>query len=193
GQGVGRLINAYAFEYAERLRACNQNLAYEFCTYYLNTESLHMAKKAGFRIVQRFYAISKKGIKVCQRPEIIEEYGLNLFKSVRKYIPSGWQSVHKHPDSLPWLKARCTVFKTPKAIYLLGGISGKSIFPLTRFQGDIKQELPYFQYFYSSYKPIEIILPRSWKGVLPELQKKKFKFWEPNPDLKPNMYILRKY
>jgi len=190
GKGLGRHLNQFAFGHALDLRKQDPAIRFEFCTYYLNVESLHMARKAGFRIASRFYVLNKKGLQKTLDPMLITDYEPALFRHYPKHIPAGWQSVHNHPEGLAWIREHCQVFQTPKATYLLGGLSGKCILPLTQLPPDIKAELPYFQHFYGTGKQIELIIPFRWRTQLPNLEKQGFRFWEKNPAHRANMLIL---
>ena len=188
GMGLGNLLNQAAYEYARAEAALNPKLGFEFCTYYKNHESIHLAQKLGFRIVQKFYVITKRGVKNIRQPELAHSYDLAWFDCFDSHIPCGWQAVHRHPDSLPWMQARTKILASPRGRYLLGGISGYTIAPLMAPNLNIIEDLGYFQAFYGSYKAIELVLNMAWAPLVPALIQKGFRFWDDEPA--PNMYIF---
>lgn len=192
GLGIGTMLNAYAFGFAEQLRKQNPAISYEFCTYYKNYESLKMTKKAGFRIVEHFYQLDKRGVRDTKEPEIVTDYDMSIFKAYKKYIPLGWQAVRNHPDSLYFIKQRATVFLTPQSIYLLAGLADKNVIFLQTPVKDFKSELPYLQHFFGSRKKYGVILPMSMSRDIPFMQSKGFYFWEGEKEPVRNMVIKRK-
>lgn len=188
GKGIGKLLNAFGFRYAMAQKESNPHLSFEFCTYYKNVESIHLARKLGFKVLRRFYVLSKRGVDKCLPPMILDDYDISIFHNLPSHIPCGWRALHNHPDSLSWIKDHCKVFQTPQGRYLLAGISGLCIIPLDSPPVDIGAELPYFQTFYGPRKSIELILPLSWKAQIPYLKKKGFRFWD--KETKANMLIF---
>ncbi len=178
GLGIGKLLNGFAFDYAHRLKDTIPNIKYEFCTYYKNYESIHLAQKIGFKEAERFFVIAKRGTHKTKEPELISEYQLSAFDLLGTHIPCGWRAVHNVSESLDWLKARSKLFKTDNGFFLSGGISGNSILALGQPRSDLKNDLPYFQYLYGPRKSIELILPMSWERHIPALISQGFHFWD---------------
>ena len=191
GKGIGKLLNEFAFNYANTLKRLNPLLSFEFCTYYLNHESLHMAKVAGFKPVKKYFVFEKRGVRKLLEPTMVQDFDISLFKQHKDYIPCGWQAIHNSPDSIDWIKSKCTIFQTPQGIYLFGGLSQKNILFLQEPKYDIRKELPYFQYMYGASKNVEIIIASKWKKHLDRIQALGFKDWE-GPLTKPNMLVLKK-
>jgi N-acetylglutamate synthase-like GNAT family acetyltransferase len=188
GKGVATMMNRHCFALASELRAQHPGLAYEFCTYYLNSESLHLTQKLGFRVVDKFYDLHKRGIKRVEKPRIQKRFGLEHFARLGHYIPCGWQSVHNTPASLAFLRGRCTLFHTPQAGYLLGGLQESEITFLAPPHPRLKEDLPYFQWFFGSGKGYNMILPAAWSSSLPLLHGLGFRFWE--KEVAENMLVL---
>lgn len=178
GKGIGNLLNKHIFAFAAELKNRNPSLSFEFCTYYKNSESLHMTQKMGFRITERFFEYDKRGIKATLKPEIVTAYDMSLFKAYPRHIPLGWQSVHNHPESLEFIKDRALVFRTPQSTYLLGGVAEKNVVLLSPPVPDFKSEFPYFQYFFGSRKKYGIILSSAFESHLPRLFKLGLHSWE---------------
>ncbi len=189
GLGLGKLLNAFAFEYAMRAKADHPELRFEFCTYYQNHESIHLAQKLGFEIVEQYYVLAKRGIKKTIAPMELESFDMDIFEAFPAHIPCGWRGVYNLEESKAWIRENCKIIQTPGSKYLLGGLSGTSILPLGAPQEDLASDLPYFQHYYGSFKSIELILPLSWQKQIPELLKSGFRFWD--GEAQPNMYIFR--
>jgi N-acetylglutamate synthase-like GNAT family acetyltransferase len=189
GLGIGKLLNAFAFQYAIAARKSNPELKFEFCTYYKNIESIHLAQKLGFEIVEEYYVLAKRGLKRSLAPQMISDFDMDIFAHYPNHIPCGWRAIYNLEDSKAWIRSNCRLFQTPASSYLVGGLSGNSILPLGEPQRDLRKELPYFQHFYGSYKSIELILPKSWQKMIPDLLERGFRFWD--QEAKPNMYIFK--
>ncbi|HNX38241.1 MAG TPA: GNAT family N-acetyltransferase [Candidatus Cloacimonadota bacterium] len=192
GKGIATLLNRHIFRFATELKARNPELAFEFCTYYKNAESLHMTEKMGFRIVKRFYQLDKRGVKHTKESEIVTDYDMSLFKAYPDYLPLGWQAVHNTASSLDFIKSRATVFRTPRSTYLLAGVGEKNITFLQPPVQDLKVELPYFQSFFGSRRKYGIVLPPGFNEYLPQLLKLGFYFWEEEHEIAKCMVIGRK-
>lgn len=190
GKGIATMMNRHLFAFARELKQADPRLSYEFCTYYKNVESLHLTQKLGFRPVERFYSLDRRGIVRTMEPEIVKDFGMEEFTNLKKYIPLGWQPVHNVPDSLDFIKSRALLFRTPQASYLLGGITEQNILFLAPPVQDIKAELPYFQHFFGSRKRFSILLPLQYKTHLPRLMQEKFFFWDDTREVAENYLIL---
>lgn len=188
--GIAKLMNRKAFELAERLSAENPGLKYEFCTYYLNSESLHITQKMGFKVVKKFFDLQKRGVKATLKPKLLQDYDLSIFHHYPDYIPCAWRTVHNTPLSLPFLRQHGQVFETPNARYYLGGLHEPSILLLEPPQASIAIDLPYFQHFFGPRKSYGLILPTKFKRYLPVLHKAGFRFWE--KEQIENMLLLSK-
>jgi N-acetylglutamate synthase-like GNAT family acetyltransferase len=187
--GLATLMNRHAFVIAERLQREGKVSSFEFCTYYLNVESLHLTQKLGFSIVEKFWQLNKRGVKAVAKPEILPLKSLDVFHSYGEYIPCAWQSVHHNPASLPFLKAHGKLFRTPRSLYYLGGLHEPHVHLLEAPHPDMKLDLPYLQYFFGSRKSYGIVVPPAFKESLPFLMGLGFHFWE--KELADNMLILR--
>lgn len=187
-RGIATLMNKSSFALAEQLRSEGKVRHFEFCTYYLNSESLHLTQKLGFKVVETFFQLNKRGIKATQEPKILPKVDLSAFRHFGRFIPCSWQSVHHCPDALPFLNKYGRLFQTPRATYYLGGAHEPSITLLDPPGPELKAELPYFQYFFGSRKSYGIILPPAFKNSLPLLHQLGFHFWD--HEEAENMLIL---
>lgn len=188
-QGIATLMNQHAFALADRLRGEGKVDCFEFCTYYLNAESLHLTQKLGFKVVDSFWQLNKRGVKATLEPRLLPRVELAAFRLYGLYIPCAWQSVHHCPDSLPFLNRQGQMFQTPRATYYLGGSHEPHITLLEPPAPGIKDDLPYFQHFFGSRKSYGIIVPLKFKSSLPLLHELGFRFWE--REVAENMLVLR--
>lgn len=188
-RGIATLLNRHSFALVEKLRREGKVRSFEFCTYYLNSESLHLTQKLGFKTVETFWALDKRGIKATLEPRILPKVDLKAFRHYGKFIPCAWQSVHHCPDSLLFLNKYGKLFQTPRATYYLGG-SHKPYITLLEAPGpNMKEDLPYFQHFFGSRKSYGIILPLAFRESLPLLHELGFFFWE--KEAVENMLVLK--
>lgn len=188
-RGIATLMNKSAFALADRLRGEGKVRHFEFCTYYQNLESLHLTKKLGFKVVETFFQLNKRGIKATLEPKILPKVDLKAFRHFDKFLPCSWQTVHNCRDSLPFLNKYGCLFQTPRATYYLGGSHEPSITLLDPPGPETKEELPYFQHFFGSRKSYGIVVPQAFKDSLPLLMKLGFHFWE--HEFAENMLVLR--
>ncbi len=188
-RGIATLLNRHAFALVEKLRRDGKVRSFEFATYYLNSESLHLTQKLGFKTVETFWVLDKRGIKATQKPHILPKVDMKFFRHYQKYIPCAWQSVHHCPDALPFLQSHGKLFQTKRATYYLGG-SHQPVITLLEAPGPyMHEELPYFQHFFGSRKSYGIIVPPAFRDSLPLLLELGFNFWE--KEQVENMLVLR--
>ena len=188
-RGIATLLNRWAFAIAAEEKRTNPRLSFEFCTYYLNAESLHLTEKMGFQTVTRFYTMNKRVVTSVLEPKIIRDFDLSWFHRFRDYIPCAWQSVHKVPDSLPFLRKHGYIIQTPHAAYYCGGHHERDITLLEPPGISLAKDLPYLQHCFGSRKGYSIIFPAEFKDCLPLLEHKGFRFWE--GERVENMLILK--
>lgn len=176
--GVATLLNQRSFQLASELKRKNPRLAFEFCTYYLNVESLHLTQKLGFHRVEAFFTLDKRGVKDTCKPEIFPRIDLSAFRHYPRYIPCAWQPVHNTPASLPFLQKYGCLFQTPHNRYYAGGLHERNITLLEPPTDCLKEDLPYFQHFFGSRKRYSIIMPTSFEPSLALLHQLGFRFWD---------------
>lgn len=188
-RGIATWMNKFCFAQAAELKKSIPGLAYEFCTYYLNVESLHLTQKIGFRVVAGFYDLRKHGVSQVVKPKILPEMDLAAFHNFPDYIPCSWQSLHNCPEAMPYLAEHGCLFQTPRCTYYLGGLHEPELTFLEPPRPDLPSDLPYFQYFFGSRRHYNIIIPQAFRSSLPLLHKNGFCFWE--NEITENMLVLR--
>jgi len=187
GRGIGKLINDFMVDKAKKLRDSGIIDYIEFSTYYKNVESLHMGKKSGFKIVERFYVLDRKRGEEIKKPKETK-LTINDFVNYGNYIPSGWKFVKKTEDGVGRLKEKARPFLAEKyKFYLTGEESTFSILELSK--DSINAFIPYLNFLSKNVENYELMIPEKWGARIPLLRKKGFFFWE-EPE-EPNVYILR--
>jgi len=191
GRGVGSLMNREMFSLAASLKARDPLLSYEFCTYYRNVESLHLTKKLGFRVIDKFITLDRRGVARQSKPRMITDYDQSIFRIYPRYIPCGWQILHNCPETLEYLKPRIVIFETPQARYMLAGLAEKNVVLLSHPAKDLRAELPYFQYFYQPRSRYSIIYPLRLRRYRQRFLQAGFGTWENQKIFPANMLLLR--
>ena len=107
GRGYGRKLHDFMLELGERLAEEGKIEALEFSTYFLNKESIVMARKSRFKIVKRFYYIQRP-LVVGEEPEISKIASLDEL-DYQDYIPYGWKFLHRCEGSLEWLNRKAEI------------------------------------------------------------------------------------
>ncbi len=189
GQGIGKLMNKEVFRFASELKQGNSALTYEFCTYYKNYESLAITHKLGFRLQEGFYNLERLGIERTDQPEIVQDYGTEIFANYPRYLPINWHAVHAKAEILPFIKTHATVFRSPQALYLTGSAVGRSITLLSDLPEDIEAELPYLQHYFGPKRIIGLTLPSTFAEQTPRLKLSKF-FWEEEGEMVKNLLVF---
>lgn len=190
-RGLGTLMNQHAMRLAQQLSNSVPGLAYEFCTYYKNVESLHLTAKLGFETVTAFHVMDHKGGSETRTPELIPSPTLDLFSHYPRYIPLGWRILHHHPEALELIIRKGSTFRGAKARFLLGGIAEKYALLLDEPDEDFAEELPYLQHFAGKDKNFAIILATAFAHRIPMLKELGFDFWDEEEDYPENMVVLR--
>lgn len=183
-RGFGKIINRFAMiklhEYREKY-----NVKYaEFSTYYTFYRSIFISMTNGFRLVDRFFNLTRKSHNKKKKTEEILDLKLD-FSNYGNFIPFGWHFAHNTEESSQWIKKKIKLFKGDGFyFYRAEPYNDYSFFN----KEDIIKAIPYMNYL-SKEGRINIIIPIQWKDILDELIKNGFEFWdEPKA---PNGYIFR--
>lgn len=191
GRGFGRMLHNFMLQKGEELAKEGIINALEFSTYFLNKESIAMAKKDGFRIVERFYYIQRE-------PENEESPKPSKIDSLNEleyegYIPYGWKFLHKCEESLRWLnkKAEIREYKGFKFLYVPIHENEPAFTPFKLSIESIKTLLPAMSFEANKigYNSIDIMLPEDRKDLIDPLKELGFKNWA---DFKePDVLVFR--
>ncbi|HPF08665.1 MAG: GNAT family N-acetyltransferase [Candidatus Cloacimonetes bacterium] len=191
GKGIAKLMNHQLMRFAQQLKAQNPQLTYEFCTYYKNVESLAITRKMGSQEVEGYYNLERRGLVKTLQPEIITDYGTDIFCNHPQYLPLNWHVVHSVKNSLPYIRKHATVFKGKAGLYLVGSIGERCITLLSDLPDDLNAELPYLQSIFGSRKRMSLTLPASMSRQIPRLEASKFYFWGEDREVALNMLVFR--
>ncbi|MCB5261857.1 MAG: GNAT family N-acetyltransferase [Candidatus Cloacimonetes bacterium] len=190
GKGIARFMNTEIFRFASGLKQENPALSYEFCTYYKNYESLAITSKLGFEQQEGFYNLERRGVQHIEQPEIVQDYGLEIFAHYPKYLPINWHAVRATTAALPFIKKQATLFRTPQALYLMGTVGEPCITLLSPVPEDIQAELPYLQSCFGPRRKLSLTLPAKFAAQIPRLQQNKFYFWADEGEVALNMLVF---
>ena len=191
-RGFGRVLHNFMLHKGKVLAEKGVIDALEFSTYFLNEESIAMAKKDGFRIVERFYYLQKPlGEKVKPKRakiELLDELEYN------EYIPYGWKFLHKCEESVEWLNRRAEIreYNGFKFLYPPIHENEPTFTPFKLSIGSIETLLPAmsFEAGKIGYDTIDIMLPDDKRDLIELLKELGFKNWA---DFKaPDVLVFRK-
>lgn len=189
GKGVAKLMNTELFRFAAGLKRENPALSYEASTYYKNHESLGLMHKLGFRQREGFYNLERRGVQRIKQPELMEDFGIEIFAHYPRYLPLNWHAVHAKAEALPFIKQNATVFRSAGGLYLIGSAGSPCITLLSELPQDLEGELPYLQYHFGPRRTISLTLPQAFEPQIPRLQRSGF-FWEEDGKMPVNMLVF---
>ncbi|WP_175059401.1 GNAT family N-acetyltransferase [Thermococcus sp. 2319x1] len=192
GRGFGRMIHNFMVQKGEELAKEGIINALEFSTYFLNRESIAMAKKDGFEVIKRYYIMGRpvEGIKpskpsnstIASLEEL--EYG--------EYIPVGWKFVHKVPEALDWLKKKAIVKECGGAKFMMPKDSESAFVPFHLSKSYVEQLLPCMaqEALNANRKYIEIMVPEERRELLEPFRELGFEVWDNCKE--PNVLVFKK-
>lgn len=192
-RGFGRLLHSFILNKGEELAEKGIINALEFSTYVLNRESIAMAKKDGFKIVERFYYIQRVPVKG-EEPEVSKITSLDEFE-YQTYIPYGWKFLHRCEESLSWLnrKAEIREYKRFKFLYVPLHENEPAFTPFKLSTEGIKELLPAmsFEAEKIGYEGIDIMLPEDKQNLIEPLKAIGFKNWTEFRE--PDVLVFRRF
>ncbi len=162
--------------------------ALEFATYFLNRESIAMAKKDGFKVLARFLNLAAK-VKDFE-PVEPEPAELTMEDLTLGIIPLGWKFVHRSEEALEWLRRKAEVYEIAGFKFLVE--KGRTTFtPLSFGLGCIKAMLPAMAWVAKDRdEAFDLMLPASMMPVLPGLKRLGLSLWDETDE--PNVLVFRK-
>ncbi|ASA77949.1 GNAT family N-acetyltransferase [Thermococcus sp. 5-4] len=189
GRGYGRKLHGFMLELGERLAREGKIEALEFATYFLNRESIAMAKRDGFSTTAKFFNL---GAKVSafepEEPAMIEPSLEDLTLGV---IPAGWKFLRRSAESLEWLKAKAKFYDINGFRFLVP--KGEATFtPLDVGLATLKATLPGMAWVARERgrEEFDIMLPSGVKPLLPGLRRLGLFLWDETKE--PNVLVFRK-
>jgi GNAT superfamily N-acetyltransferase len=187
GHGIARQLNEYLVrDVLERISRGEQRYL-EFCTYFLNKESIDMATRAGFEVVWGNYLLRRA---VSKRRAVPQEVALpeSLLAQPEPYFAVGWKSVHNTPDGLEWLRSHARGYEYNGVFFYTAG------YEMVAWVPDLDEQkllavMPALNTVFAETGDIELLIPRDRAELIPMLKSHRFSFWCPVTG--PNQLIFR--
>ncbi len=178
-RGFGRVLHNFMLQKGKTLAEKGVIDALEFSTYFLNKESIAMAKKDGFKIVRRFYYIQRT-LEDGEHPKPSKIRSLEEL-DYKDYIPYGWKFLHRCEESLRWLnrKAEIREYKGFKFLYVPIYENEPTFTSFKLSTESIKTLLPAmsFEAKKIGYDSVDIMLPEDRDDLIEPLKELGFKNW----------------
>jgi len=190
GKGIAKLLNLHVSRFAAGLKKEDPRLSFEFCTYYKNIENIGLTTSLGFKPVDGFYNMEKRGVHKSLKPDFVASYAEEIFAHYPLYLPLNWHAVHSNKESLSYIREHAQVFKTQNASYLVGSTGERCITMLSPPHNKMQEDLPYLQHFFGARKRINITLSSQFKPYLALLKKLNFYFWDEEKETALNMIVF---
>lgn len=188
GRGFGRMLHNFIVQRGKELAEEGKIEALEFATYFLNRESIAMAKRDGFKVLIRFLSLAAKVMDF--EPAEPEPAELTMEDLNLGIIPLGWKFVHRSEEALEWLRKKAEVYEIAGFKFLVE--KGRTTFtPLSFGLGCIKAMLPAMAWVAKERDEVfELMLPASMMEVLPGLKGLGLSLWDETDE--PNVLVFRK-
>ena len=117
GRGLAGEMTSFVLGRARSLVDRGDAEGIEFATYYKNEASIHLGLSNGFRIVERFYVLSRaeESSNEGELPAALDPGGISIsdFDGYDLYIPSGWELCHRTTEGVDWLVSRSSFYARP--------------------------------------------------------------------------------
>ncbi len=170
GRGYGRFIQNFMLDLGEKLAEKGKIEALEFATYFLNRESIAMARKDRFSVIAKFFNLRAK-VEDFQ-PEEPEQVELEMEDLTFGIIPLGWKFVHRSGEALEWLREKGEAYEIAGFKFLATN-DGASFTPLSTGLGCIRAMLPAMVWVAekNGRDYFDLVLPSGMKPVLPGLRR----------------------
>ncbi|ASJ12991.1 GNAT family N-acetyltransferase [Thermococcus thioreducens] len=189
GRGYGRKLHSFMLELGERLAREGEIEALEFSTYFLNRESIAMAKRDGFSITAKFFNLGAS-VETFE-PERAGRTELSMEDLAFGIIPLGWKFVHRSGEALDWLREKGEVYEINGFKFLAP--KGEVTFtPLSTGLACLKAMLPGMAWVAreKGRGEFDIMIPSGMKPVLPGLKRLGLFLWDETEE--PNVLVFRK-
>ncbi len=190
--GFGRLLHNFMLKKGKELAEKGVINALEFSTYFLNKESIAMAKKEGFKVVKRYYIVGKPVKDV--RPSKPSDSTINSLEELEymEYIPVGWKFIHRVLEALEWLRKKAIVKECNETKFMIPKDSESAFVPFHLSKEYVSKILPCMVHeaLSENQKYIETMVPEERKEVLESLRELGFEIWDNCKE--PNVLVFRK-
>ncbi len=189
GRSYGKLLHSFMLDLGERLAQEGKIEALEFSTYFLNRESISLAKKTGFSIKAKFFVFSARTEDFePEEPERVEPAMSDLTLGI---IPVGWRFVRRSEEALEWIKKNAEVYDTNGFRFLVSK-KGTTFTPLDVGLATLKAMLPAMAWVSRERdrREFDVMLTSGVKPLLPGLKRLGLFLWDETKG--PNVLVFRK-
>ncbi|WP_297068994.1 GNAT family N-acetyltransferase [Thermococcus sp.] len=189
GRGYGRLIHNFMLNLGKKLAEKGAIKAVEFTTYFLNRESIEMARKDGFSVIAKFFNLGAK-IEDFQ-PEEPEPAELDIEDLSLGVVPLGWKFVHRSEEALEWLIKNGETYEIA-GFKFLANRDGATFTPLSTGLGCIRAMLPAMAWVAreKGRAEFDLMLPSGMNPILPGLERLGLVLWDETEE--PNVLVFRR-
>ena len=189
GKGYGRLLHSFLLDLGKKLAEEGKIKALEFATYFLNRESIAMAKKTGFRVRAKFFVFGAKTESF--EPEEPERVEPTLSDLTLGIIPVGWHFVGRSEETLDWIRKNAEFYEVNGLRFLVSK-KGTTFTPLDVGLATLRATLPAMAWVAKErgLEGFDIMLTSGVKPLLPGLKRLGLFPWEETEE--PNVLVFRK-
>jgi N-acetylglutamate synthase-like GNAT family acetyltransferase len=189
GRGYGKLLHDFVLWKGEKLAEEGKIEALEFATYFLNRESITMARKTGFLVKARFFVASARVSDFePEEPTKIEPEMEDLTIGL---IPVGWRFVKRSNEALEWIRRNGEVYDY-NGLRFIGPKDGTTFAPLDPGPAVLKALLPAMAWVARERgrEEFNLMLSSAIKPVLPGFKRTGIRIWDDSEE--PNVFVFRK-
>jgi hypothetical protein len=197
GRGYGRALYDHVVNTALSMLRAGQARAAEYCTHAGHQPLMHLGRRFGFRIEQRFHLMQRPAARAPAAPsEAVVAYrdlDAETLRSCRcgPYLPIGWTFVHADtpstPDNERLLRPMGRVAVTPGGRAIEPSLAAPGLF--TPLDPDrIDALIPHLEAARPSL-PLQLLVPEGSDSLLDALRRHGFAPWAQRPT--PEVLVLR--
>ncbi|ASJ02465.1 GNAT family acetyltransferase [Thermococcus profundus] len=189
GRGYGKLLHDFILWKGEELVEEGKIEALEFATYFLNRESIEMARGSGFIVKARFFAAGARvGDFEPEEPTMIEPTMEDLTLGL---IPVGWRFVKRSEETLEWIRKNAELYDY-NGLRFIGPKDGTTFTPLDPGPAVLRALLPAMAWVAKERdkEQFDLMLLSAIKPVLPGFKRAGIWIWDGSEE--PNVLVFRK-
>lgn len=189
GKGYGRMLHDFMLELGKKLALEGRIEALEFATYFLNRESIAMARKTGFHLRAKFFVLgARSGDFEPEEPERVEPTLEDLPFGL---IPVGWRFVRRGEDALEWIRKNAEFYDLNGFRFLVSK-GGTTFTSLDTGPATLRAMLPGMSWVARERgkEEFDVMLPSGLRPVLPGLKRLGLFLWDETEE--PNVLVFRK-
>ncbi len=177
GRGLARALHEFLISVGREMSSRGELRSLMYATYVKNEASIHLGEVTGFRVVKRFYHLSKEperpGVEIREvEPRLPQLY----------LVPVGWRFVRRCGDTLDWLKERVRAYEDGSGFF----VPKEPTTSFTPFDyGEVIEALKGMEELASrERRKVNIMVPEERSEVVSKLREAGFSQWElEEPDI----------